>query len=187
MALKKPEQLIIGNYCCIGSDTIFMLGGNHGHPMTAVSQHPLFHLDTAEWRNMRYKGNIVIEDDVWIGRDVTIMSGVTIGQGARIQAGATVVKNVPPYAKVGGVAAKIKGYRFAPEEIKTLMTKIRWTEWPESAISENVALLLDTKPDWKKLTKVADELEKQGLIPSSKVSHNTAELFKIFDTFSRTR
>lgn len=54
---------------------------------------------------------VVIEDDVWIGRRVMIMPGVTIHKGAVIGAGAVVTKDVPAYALVGGVPAKVIKYR----------------------------------------------------------------------------
>lgn len=60
---------------------------------------------------------VVIESDVWVGTNVTILNGVKVGRGAIIAAGAVVVKDVPAYAIVGGVPAKILGYRFTEEEI----------------------------------------------------------------------
>lgn len=58
-----------------------------------------------------------MQDDVWIGRNVTILSGVTIGQGAVIVAGAVVTKDVPPYVIVGGVPARVIKYRFSQKII----------------------------------------------------------------------
>ena len=58
------------------------------------------------------KGNISIDDDVWIGQNAIVMSGVHIGQGAVVGAGAVVTKDVPPYAIVCGVPAKVIKYRF---------------------------------------------------------------------------
>lgn len=55
--------------------------------------------------------SVVIEDDVWIGCRVIILSGVTVGTGSVLAAGAVVTKDVPPYAIVGGVPAKVVRYR----------------------------------------------------------------------------
>lgn len=50
---------------------------------------------------------VVIEDDVWIGANVTIMPGVRVGTGSVLAAGSVVVRDVPPYSIVGGVPAKV--------------------------------------------------------------------------------
>lgn len=56
---------------------------------------------------------VIIEDDVWLGRNVVVMPGIRIGTGAVVGAGAVVTKDVPPYAIVGGVPAKLIRYRTA--------------------------------------------------------------------------
>jgi acetyltransferase-like isoleucine patch superfamily enzyme len=58
---------------------------------------------------------VVIGNDVWLGTRVLVMPGVTIGNGAVVAAGAVVTKDVPPYAIVGGVPARIIGHR-GPQE-----------------------------------------------------------------------
>ena len=57
------------------------------------------------------RGDIVIEDDAWLGVGVIVLDGVTIGRGAVVGAGAVVTESVPPYAIVVGVPARIIGYR----------------------------------------------------------------------------
>lgn len=61
--------------------------------------------------------DVVIEEDVWCGANVTILKGVTIGRGAIIAAGSVVTKDIPRYAIVGGVPAKVIKYKFTEEEI----------------------------------------------------------------------
>lgn len=64
---------------------------------------------------------IVIGNDVWIGSSVTIMSGVTVGDGVVIAANSHVVKDVPPYAIVGGNPAKVIKFRFFEKQICDLL------------------------------------------------------------------
>lgn len=54
---------------------------------------------------------VIIGDDVWLGRRVMIMPGCHIGKGSVVAAGAVITKDVPDYAVVGGVPAKIIKYR----------------------------------------------------------------------------
>lgn len=131
----KGQKLYIGNYCSIAGEVMFILNGDHytgnissfpfkvkcmGAPYEAVS-----------------KGDIVVEDDVWIGYRSTILSGVRIGQGAIVAAGSIVTKDVPPYAIVGGNPAKVIKYRFDEEMIKELM-KIDYSCLDEATIKEHI-------------------------------------------------
>ena len=61
---------------------------------------------------------VVIEDDVWVGANVTILKGVTIGRGSVVAAGAVVTRSCPPYSIIGGVPAKVLKMRFTPEDIE---------------------------------------------------------------------
>lgn len=67
-------------------------------------------------RNSRCK-DVIIEDDVWLGSNVTILPGVTIGRGAFVGAGAVIRKSIPPYSVVIGNPQQIVGFNLSPEEI----------------------------------------------------------------------
>jgi len=86
--------------------------------------------------------NCKIGNDVWIGTNVLIIGGVTIGDGAIVASGAIVNKDVPPYAIVGGVPAKIIRYRFTADKIQKLM-KMRWWEKDEQWLKNNAQLFID--------------------------------------------
>ena len=60
---------------------------------------------------------VIIEDDCWIGANVTILKGVTIGRGSVIAAGAVVTKSCEPYSVIGGVPARLIKKRFTQEQI----------------------------------------------------------------------
>ena len=61
--------------------------------------------------------DVIVESDVWIGRNVTLLSGVTIGRGCTVAAGAVVAKSTPPYAVIGGVPAKFIKFKWTIDEI----------------------------------------------------------------------
>lgn len=54
-----------------------------------------------------YDKDVIINEDCWVGCNVTLLSGVTIGRGCTIAAGAVVNKDIPPYCIAGGVPAKV--------------------------------------------------------------------------------
>ena len=83
---------------------------------------------------------VAIGNDVLISLNAVILSGVKIGDGAVVGAGAVVTKDVPPYAIVGGVPAKIIKYRFNKKEIEYL-EKIEWWNWSEEKINKNLSFL----------------------------------------------
>lgn len=64
-----------------------------------------------------YDGDVIIEEDVWIGMNVVITSGVTIGRGSNIGAGSVIRNNIPPYSVVIGNPAKVVGFTFNPAQI----------------------------------------------------------------------
>ena len=70
-----------------------------------------------EEKEMFYDKDVIIEEDVWIGCNVTILKGVTVGRSSIIGAGALVVNDVPPYSIVGGVPAKVLKMKWPEEQI----------------------------------------------------------------------
>ena len=87
------------------------------------------------------KGDIIIEDDVWIGANCIILSGVKISRGAIIAAGSVVIKEVAPYSIIAGVPAKQIKKRFSEKTIE-LLEKSKWWTWDISKIKENEQFFL---------------------------------------------
>ena len=82
---------------------------------------------------------IYIGNDVWVGTRVLIMGGVTIGNGAVVAAGAVVTKDVPPYAIVGGVPARVIKYRF-PEDVIQKLEASKWWTLDDDTLKQNIHL-----------------------------------------------
>jgi hypothetical protein len=75
----------------------------------------------------------IIGNDVWIGSDAIVKHGVIVGDGAVVATGAVVVKDVPPYAIVGGLPAKVIKYRH-PQELRDALVESQWWDWPVAAL-----------------------------------------------------
>ena len=130
----------IGRYCCIAQNVRTITGA---HPTKKfVSIHPAFfstrkqagfsYVTEDKFQEIIYAdgdNSVVIGNDVWIGDGVSVMQGIKIGDGAIIAAGAVVVNDVPPYAIVGGVPAKLIRYRFDDSTVAKLL-EIKW--WNKS-------------------------------------------------------
>lgn len=147
---NEGTTLIIGKYTSIAEEVTILLGGNHR--IDWVTTYPFSALpgDWPEAKEIKghpqSKGNVVIGNDVWIGFGVTILSGVTIGNGAVVAARSTITKDVPPYAIVGGVAAKILKYRFS-EEVINQLEDIKWWDWDEAKIRRHIQILCSPNID----------------------------------------
>lgn len=140
---KLVHNLQVGRYCSLAEDIYFLIGRGKDYKHVSTSAAKVFHMSgEVEKHKHREKGSIIIENDVWIGRRASIMSGVTIHNGAIVGAMSHVVKDVPPYAIVGGNPAEIIGYRFDNDIIKKLLT-IQWWYWDEIKILENVSYFND--------------------------------------------
>lgn len=120
----------IGRCCSIARGVRI---GAENHDIDFVSTHPfitdrsytgLDNLPSNKVENRR----VTIGNDVWIGLNALVLGGVTIGDGAVIAAGAVVTKDVPPYAVVGGVPARVIKYRFS-EDVCQALLKSRWWDY----------------------------------------------------------
>ena len=141
----NQDKLLIGKFCSIACGAKFLMtSGNHTLKSLSTYPFPIFGEEWDEtlqpkdaWDN---KGDILIGNDVWIGYEAVILSGVQIGDGAIIGTRAVVTKDVPPYAIVGGVPAKMIKMRFCDEKIADLL-RIQWWNWPCEKISNYLEAL----------------------------------------------
>jgi virginiamycin A acetyltransferase len=131
----------IGSYCSIAMGVVI---GNMNHPIKFISTHPFlydarFGLIEDSNEEVLREGTkpVIINNNVWIGRNAIIMPGIVVGKGSVIAAGAVVTKNVEPYSIVGGVPAKLLKKRFTDEEIEKLL-KIDWENWEDDKLKKEI-------------------------------------------------
>lgn len=155
---SKDYHLRIGSFCSIAPNVCFVVSGDHH--LDHLTSFPFYSKCIDGRSEAISKGDIVIEDDVWIGVNATILSGVTIHQGAIIAAGAVVTKDVPPYAIVGGNSAKVIKYRFEEPIIKKLL-KIDFDKIDDKYIKENLDSLYE-KVDSKNIDELIKAISKKG-------------------------
>ena len=147
------DRLVIGKFCSLACGARFLFNSAN-HTLKSLSTYPFpifwgeeWGIDKSEvasaWDN---RGDIVVGNDVWIGYEAVVMAGVTIGDGAIVASRAVVTCDVPPYAIVGGVPAKVIKYRFDPATVESLLA-IKWWEWPAETIRRALPLIRGGKAE----------------------------------------
>lgn len=151
---NHPLIKTIGNFCSFaeGCDVV------PNHEMKYITTHPIIYAGQAyddideqytDYENepwylegvspkggyVEKRKRITIGNDVWLGKNVIITNGANIGNGVIAGAGAVITKDVPDYAIVVGVPARIIKYRYSQEHIDAL-NKIQWWSWSDQQIIE---------------------------------------------------
>ena len=122
MFLALRSSIIIGKKVLFGPN-VTIIGGDHSSHIVGKYMFDYKFID----KNPDDDKDVIIEPDVWVGAGSTILKGVTVGHGAIVAAGAVVTKNVPPYAVVAGIPARVVKFRWSNEIIleheKKLLSK----------------------------------------------------------------
>ncbi len=118
--LTKPNpkviignDTVIGRHCMITAKHLIRIGNNvlMGAYVQVIDHNHGIKRQTVVREQVAEIGEVIIEDDVWIGAGAKILSGVSIGNGAVIGANAVVTCDIPPYAIAVGVPARVIRYR----------------------------------------------------------------------------
>lgn len=129
------RKIIIGSFSSIAENvSIQEFNHNMSKPTTAAVQ--LYFFTHRFEDDVVTKGDVILEEDVWVGSNAVILSGVHIGRGAVIAAGSVVTKDVPPYSIVAGVPAKVIKMRFDDKQINKL-EESKWWTWDREKILSN--------------------------------------------------
>ncbi|NDP22022.1 MAG: hypothetical protein GZ091_13205 [Paludibacter sp.] len=139
------NKVKIGNFCSIARNVAFQ---EYNHKLNRVSTYHfssnIFHENHIS--DIYSNGDIIIENDVWIGTQCVILSGAHISTGAIVAANSVVTGFIPPYAIVAGSPAKILKYRFEENVINELLT-LEWWNWDVEKIMRNKSFLLSKNID----------------------------------------
>lgn len=139
--------MTVGNFCSIAKEVSAVVTG---HDLRWLSTFPFTHKDPFfKARNIKglpvtYK--LSIGNDVWLGRKVMLVGNVTIGDGCVVGAGSVVRGEFEPYSIIIGNPATCVKKRFTDKQINRLL-EIKWWEWPDEKINDNVHLLCSIRID----------------------------------------
>ena len=137
-------EISVGSFTGVANGLDFQMFRTRDHDYNGFTTYPLTRIDwkvPQDYLQPRGVCKVFIGNDVWVGRQcifksITPDKPLVIGDGAVIASNSVVVKNVPPYAIVGGNPAKIIKYRFPPEIIEALL-RIKWWDWSLDRIHDN--------------------------------------------------
>jgi virginiamycin A acetyltransferase len=145
------DKLIIGKFCAIARDVRFIMNGAN-HKMSGISTYP-FQIFGNGWEkvmpkpgDLPYKGDTVVQNDVWIGYEALIMPGVRIGNGAIVSSRSVVVSDVPAYTIVGGNPARPIRRRFDPDTVARLEA-LAWWDWPIETVTRQLDVIVSGDVD----------------------------------------
>jgi virginiamycin A acetyltransferase len=133
------DRLVIGRFCAIAQGAQFIMNGAN-HPLSGFTTFPWSSFEgwkenaPVEWPN---RGDTIVGNDVWIGREAVVMPGVRIGDGAIIGSHAVVAKDVPSYGVAVGNPARIAKIRFDAATVERLLA-IAWWNWPPDEIAAHL-------------------------------------------------
>lgn len=123
LILNINAKFIMGRFSGAGPG-LTVIAGNHvsivGKFLNHVTDVDKFEIDPQHKQDQ----DVVLEEDVWLGTNVTLLNGVRIGRGAIVAAGTVVRSKIPPYAIVAGNPAKVVGFRFTPEQVREHESKL---------------------------------------------------------------
>lgn len=174
---SEIRNCIFGRFCSIARRVCIGLAE---HPLDHLTSHPIAHGQPTGFENdpyimrlmpsagspVKYRSSVEVGHDVWIGDGAFVRQGVRIGTGAVVAARAVVTRDVPPYAIVSGLPARIQRYRFSEETIRRLLASKWWTR-DLSGIVERGITFSDVEA-------ILSELEREEfpvrVIPKTRVS-----------------
>ena len=155
------DRLVMGKFCAIASGTQFIMGPAN-HRLSSVTTYP-FHVFGGAWAErtpphlsqLPHKGDIVLGNDVWIGRECTILPGTQIGDGSIVAACSVVSGTFAPYSVIGGNPARLIKKRF-DDALIALLLQWQWWNLPPEELAETLPLLCE-----ENLEKAKTEIERR--------------------------